>query len=78
MHLGSNYAPIRGLAITKEHEKAVCISLALRALLEVVLVSRLVTSPPVWQYELGSLAASSLVTPSQRLRLQSLDRVVPV
>jgi hypothetical protein len=45
--------------------------------LELVLVSQLVSSLPVFEYELGSLAASSLVTPSCPF-FHGRDCVVPV
>jgi hypothetical protein len=51
--------PLAQLAVHKEHNRLL---LTLRAWLGSALVSRLVSSPPAWEYELGSLAASSLVT----------------
>jgi hypothetical protein len=74
----------QGHAIRKERERIwrfpVPISYVItggESQLELVLVSQLVSSLPVFEYELGSLAASSLVTPSCPC-FRGRDCVVPV
>src|SRR5690349_4086058 len=77
-NLGASYAAIRGSPSTRNSRPAYLEPRRCECRLDRLMVSRLLASPPAWEYEPGSFTASSLVTPGPRCLRRSGVRVVPV
>jgi hypothetical protein len=77
-NLGVSYAANRGSPSTRNRSSAYLEPRRCECRLDRLMVSRLLASPPAWEYEPGSCTASSLVTPGPRRMRWARVRVVLV